>query len=45
MDAEGMVRVPREAPGLGVTVDTDFIEALTIRSEVLLGTGTKVFVS
>ncbi len=45
MDAEGMVRVPREVPGLGITVDTDFIEALTIRSEVLAGHRTKVFVS
>jgi O-succinylbenzoate synthase len=43
MDADGMVRVPREVPGLGVIVDTDFIESLTIRSEVLVGTGGKVF--
>src|SRR5205823_2509018 len=35
MDAEGMVRVPRTEPGLGVRVDTDFIETLTTRSEVL----------
>jgi O-succinylbenzoate synthase len=34
MDADGMVSVPT-GPGLGVAVDTDRIEALTIRSEVL----------
>jgi o-succinylbenzoate synthase len=34
MDADGMVRVPT-APGLGVTVDTDMIESLTVRSHVL----------
>jgi O-succinylbenzoate synthase len=45
MDAEGMVHVPSETAGLGITVDTDFIEALTIRSEVLVGSGTTVFVS
>jgi O-succinylbenzoate synthase len=45
MDAEGMVRVPRELPGLGVTVDTGFIEALTVRSEVLVGSGAQVLVS
>ena len=35
MDAEGMVHVPRERPGLGVDVDVEFIESLTTRSEVL----------
>jgi O-succinylbenzoate synthase len=35
MDADGMVRVPRETPGLGVAVDADFIESLTTRVEVL----------
>jgi O-succinylbenzoate synthase len=39
MDAEGLVRVPRDTPGLGVAVDTDFIESLTTRSEVLSATG------
>ena len=35
MDADGMVRVPHEKPGLGVAVDADFIESLTTRVEVL----------
>ena len=35
MDAEGFVEVPREAPGLGVAVDRDRIEDLTVRAEVL----------
>ena len=35
MDAEGMVHVPRDRPGLGVTVDTEFIESLTVRTEEL----------
>jgi len=35
MDLEGMVRVPRDRPGIGVTVDADFIESLTDRSETL----------
>jgi O-succinylbenzoate synthase len=34
MDDEGMVHVPR-APGLGVVVDRERVEALTIRSETL----------
>jgi O-succinylbenzoate synthase len=34
MDADGMVRVPRE-PGIGVTVDRDFVHAVTVRTEVL----------
>jgi o-succinylbenzoate synthase len=34
MDADGMVHVPR-APGIGVTVDRDFVDALTVRTEVL----------
>jgi O-succinylbenzoate synthase len=45
MDAEGMVRVPREVAGLGITVDTDFIDSLTVRSEVLAGGEAKVFVA
>lgn len=36
MDAEGMVRVPRERPGIGVTVDADMIESLSLRTEVLM---------
>jgi O-succinylbenzoate synthase len=35
MDAEGMVKVPRSAPGLGITVDVDRIEDLTVRSETI----------
>jgi o-succinylbenzoate synthase len=35
MDADGMVRVPLEKPGLGVAVDAGFIESLTTRVEVL----------
>ena len=35
MDAAGMVTVPRDRPGLGVTVDRDRVENLTVRSETL----------
>jgi O-succinylbenzoate synthase len=35
MDAEGMVKVPRESPGIGVTVDVDRVEDLTARRQVL----------
>jgi O-succinylbenzoate synthase len=35
MDDEGMVAVPRERPGLGVALDREFLDALTVRSEVL----------
>ena len=34
MNAEGMVHVPREQPGIGVTVDADMIESLSLRTEV-----------
>jgi O-succinylbenzoate synthase len=44
MDSEGMVRVPRDEPGLGVEVDVDFIEALATRTEVLLATRAAVAV-
>lgn len=37
MDSEGRVRVPRDRPGLGVEVDVDRIDDLTIDSEVLTG--------
>jgi L-alanine-DL-glutamate epimerase-like enolase superfamily enzyme len=30
-----MVTVPRDRPGLGVTVDRDRVENLTVRSETL----------
>ena len=35
MDTAGMVTVPRDQPGLGVTVDRDRVENLTVRSETL----------
>jgi O-succinylbenzoate synthase len=35
MDSRGMVRVPHEVPGLGVSVDRDRVEQLTVRCEVL----------
>jgi O-succinylbenzoate synthase len=35
MDQEGMVRVPRDAPGMGVAVDMDRVDNLTVRSDVL----------
>jgi O-succinylbenzoate synthase len=35
MDADGMVRVPREEPGLGVRVDVERIDAITVRRETL----------
>ena len=35
MDAAGMVTVPRDRPGLGVAVDRDRVDDLTVRSETL----------
>jgi o-succinylbenzoate synthase len=35
MDDEGFVTVPRATPGLGISVDLDRIEDLTVRREVL----------
>ena len=35
MDGAGMVRVPREIPGIGVTVDREHLDALTVRIEEL----------
>lgn len=35
MDAEGMVRVPLDRPGIGVAVDRARVEALTVRTEEL----------
>jgi o-succinylbenzoate synthase len=35
MDGEGMVPVPRKAAGLGVTVDVDRVDDLTVRRESL----------
>lgn len=39
MDGEGMVEVPRGAPGLGVEVDEGRIDDLTVRSETLGAAG------
>jgi O-succinylbenzoate synthase len=36
MDNEGMVHVPRDKPGLGITVDRDFLASLTTRTEELV---------
>lgn len=35
MDEDGMVQVPLDRPGMGVSVDLDRVEALTVRSEIL----------
>ena len=35
MDAQGLVRVPRERVGLGVEVDVEFIQSLTVRHETV----------
>ncbi len=35
MDAEGMVAVPRDRPGIGVTVDIDRVDDITVRSQTL----------
>ena len=35
MDADGMVTVPRDIPGLGISVDLDRVEDLTVRSQTL----------
>lgn len=35
MDADGMVGVPRECAGIGVTVDVDRVDDLTVRRELL----------
>ena len=45
MDAEGMVHVPRDRAGLGVVVDRDFIESLTVRTEVLRASSRPVAVA
>jgi O-succinylbenzoate synthase len=36
MDASGMVTVPSDRPGLGVTVDLDRVDDLTVRAQTLL---------
>jgi O-succinylbenzoate synthase len=35
MDGEGMVRVPRDQPGIGITVDAARVDDLTVKREVL----------
>ena len=35
MDAAGMVAVPADRPGLGVTVDADRVDDLTVRMRTL----------
>ncbi|HSY83273.1 MAG TPA: o-succinylbenzoate synthase [Gemmatimonadaceae bacterium] len=35
MDADGMVKVPRESPGIGVAVDVDRVDGLTVKRQVL----------
>ena len=35
MDADGMVRVPRDRPGIGVDVDVDRVDNLTVRHQVI----------
>ena len=35
MDADGMVHVPLEKPGIGVDVDIAFVDQITVRREVL----------
>src|SRR6185437_8244635 len=35
MDAQGLVGVPRERVGLGVEVDAEFIQSLTVRHETV----------
>jgi o-succinylbenzoate synthase len=44
MDANGMVTVPRDRPGIGVDVDVEMIESLTVRAEELRGGATLVAV-
>ncbi|MEO8188304.1 MAG: hypothetical protein ABI580_13170 [Burkholderiaceae bacterium] len=36
IDNEGMVHVPIDRPGIGAAVDRDFIDTLTVRTEVLV---------
>lgn len=35
MDGEGMVHVPRDKPGIGVSLDMDFLDSITVRREEL----------
>lgn len=45
MDADGLVPVPRHRPGLGVEVDVDFVDSLTVRTETLRATDAMAAVS
>lgn len=45
MDSDGMVTVPFQRPGIGVTIDTDFIDSLTDRTEILTAGRTMVQVA
>ena len=45
MDENGMVHVPLDRAGLGVTVDTDLIDSLTVRTEELRAADRPVFVA
>ena len=42
MDDEGMVHVPLDKPGIGVTVDRDFLDSLTVRTEEITAPRTLV---
>jgi O-succinylbenzoate synthase len=45
MDADGMVRVPRDRPGLGIDIDVEAIDSITTRHEVVARTSAMVAVS
>ena len=45
MDDEGMVHVPRDSAGLGVAVDRELMESLTLRSEELTAASSMVGVA
>ena len=44
MDDAGMVRVPRDRPGIGVAVDREFLDSLTVRTEEITAPHTMVAV-
>lgn len=45
MDDDGMVRVPRDRAGIGVTVDADLVESLAVRTEALTARARSVAVA
>jgi o-succinylbenzoate synthase len=45
MDSEGMVHVPLARPGIGVSVDMDYIDSLTLRKETLVAGGRSMAVA